>query len=253
MSIQRSINSAAPLPAPTRSERAEAAIGAALALLGTAVVAGWVFHIPGVVQVFPGLTAMVLNTALCFVLLGCCMALVALRPEWRRTAQALPAAVLLLAGLVVLQSALGADFGIDAPAFHRWLSPDSARSGRMSVFTATAFVAASLAALLAMRPSRPGRDTLALAFATVAGAVGVVALLGHLVELDLVYAQYSTNLVAVHTAVGLVALSAGLWLRMLREGRVHLWQRLAVQDRITLAAAAILTLAALATAVIGFP
>src|SRR5882672_10667764 len=252
MSIQRRINSAAPLPAPSRSERAEAAIGAVLVLLGATVVAGWIFRIPGVVQVFPGLTAMVLNTALCFILLGCCVALRASRPEWRRAAQVLAAAALLPAGLVVLQFALTADFGIDAPAFHRWLSPDSARSGRMSVFTAVAFVMASLSALLAMRPSHRGRDTLALALATAAGAIGVVALLGHLVDLDLVYARYSLNLVALHTAIGLVVLSAALWLRLLREHRVHFWQRLAVQDRITLAAAAILTLAALAAAVIVF-
>jgi diguanylate cyclase (GGDEF)-like protein/PAS domain S-box-containing protein len=66
------------------------------------------------------------------------------------------------------------------------------------------------------------------------------------------YARYPLGLVALHTAVGLVALCIALWLRFLSEGRVHFWQRLNVQDRITFAAAAMLTLTSLAAAVIVF-
>ena len=254
MSIQRSTNPTAllPDPAPNASERAEAAIGAALALLGAAVIVGWIFRIPNVVQVFPGLTPMVLNTALCFVLSACWVALGALRPEWRRAASLFAAAALLLSGAVVLQFALGADLGIDCPEFHRWLTPDRPYPGRASVFSAVAFMTASLSVLLALNRSRPDADTLALAFATVTGATGVLALLGYLVELHVVYARYALGRVALHTAIGLVALSAALWLRLLRERRLHFWERLAVQDRITFASAAVLTLTSLTAAVVVF-
>jgi diguanylate cyclase (GGDEF)-like protein/PAS domain S-box-containing protein len=236
-------------PGPGGNRRAEAAIGAGLALLGAAVAIGWILRIPVLVQVSHGLTPMVLNTALCFVLSGMAV-LASLRPQWRRAVQALASGLLALSAAVTLQYAVGADFGIDAPALHRWLSPDIAvHPGRMSAFTGIAFIAASLGMLLATGPSRGGTDTLALAFATVTGAVGALALLGYLFELNLVYARYALGLVALHTAAGLLALCAALWLRFVRERRVHFWKRLAPQDRITLASATILTLVALAVAV----
>jgi diguanylate cyclase (GGDEF)-like protein/PAS domain S-box-containing protein len=229
---------------------AVAAIGAVLAPLGAIVGAGWVLRAPALVQVLPGLTPMVLNTSVCFVLSGAWLTLAALRPDWRAAARILSAALFALAMAVTLQYVMGADFGIDAPALHRWLPSDNnLHPGRMSAFTGLAFIAASLAMLLATGPSRPRNDSLALALATVTGAVGVLALIGYLFELHLVYARYPLGLVALHTAIGLVALSLALWLQLLREGRVHSWNRLAPQDRITLASAAVLALAMLAVAV----
>ena len=229
---------------------AGSAIGAALALLGGAVAAGWLLRVPVLVQVLPGLTPMMFNTAVCFVLSGVSLLLAALRPDWRRAVRVLPAGLLALAAAVTLQYVVGADFGIDAPALHRWLPSDNnPHPGRMSAFTGSAFIAASLSLLLATGPSRPRTDSLALALATATGVIGALALVGYLFELHLVYARYPLGLVALHTATGLVILSLALWLHLLREGRVHFWDRLAVQDRITLASAAILTLATLAVAV----
>jgi diguanylate cyclase (GGDEF)-like protein/PAS domain S-box-containing protein len=229
---------------------AVAAIGAALALLGTGVAAGWLLRVNALVQVLPGLTPMVLNTAVCFVLSGVSLALATLRPGWGRAVRILSAALLALAAAVTLQYVSGADFGIDAPALHRWLPSDNnPHPGRMSAFTGLAFIAASLAMLLATGPSRPRNDALALALATATGAIGVLALVGYIFELHLVYARYPLGLVALHTAIGLIALSLALWLQLLRDGRVHFWNRLAPQDRIALASAAVLALSMLAVAV----
>jgi diguanylate cyclase (GGDEF)-like protein/PAS domain S-box-containing protein len=237
-------------PGPGGNRLAGAAIGAALALLGAAVAAGWLLRVPALVQLLPGLTPMVLNTAVCFVLSGVSLMLAALRPDWRRAVRVLSAGLLTLAAAVTLQYFAGADFGIDAPALHRWLPLDNnPHPGRMSAFTGFAFIAASLAMLLATGPSRPRNDSLALALAAVTGVIGALALVGYLFQLHLVYARYPLGLVALHTALGLVALSLALWLHLQRGGRVHFWNRLAAQDRITLASAAILTLATLAVAV----
>jgi diguanylate cyclase (GGDEF)-like protein/PAS domain S-box-containing protein len=237
-------------PGPDANKLAGAAIGAALALLGASVATGWLLRVAALVQVLPGLTPMVLNTAVCFVLSGISLALAALRPDWRRAVRILSAALLALAAAVTLQYVMGADFGIDAPELHRWLPSDNnPNPGRMSAFTGLAFTAASLAIMLAAGPSRPRNDSFALALATVTGVVGTLALVGYLFELHLVYARYPLGLVALHTATGLVALSLALWLHLLREERVHFWNRLATQDRITLASAVILTLATLAVAV----
>ena len=236
--------------APGASGRAGAAIGAALALLGAAVAAGWVLRVAALVQVLSGFTPMVLNTAVCFILSGAWLMIATLRPEWRRTAWVLAAGLLSFAGMVTLQYAVGADFGIDAPALHRWLPSDyNPHSGRMSAFTGLAFIAASLAMLLATGHPRTQNDSLALALATLTGAIGALALVGYLFALHLVYARYPLGLVALHTAMGLGALSLALWLHLLREGRVHFWNRLVPQDRITLGSAAILTLVTLAVAV----
>jgi len=235
-------------PGPGGNRLAGAAIGAALALLGAAVAAGWLLRDPALVQVLPGLTPMVLNTAVCFVLSGIWLVLAALRPDRRRAARIVSAALLAVAAAVTLQYAVGADFGIDAPGLHRWL-PSSGSPGRMSAFTAIAFIAAGLAMLLSAGISRPRVDSIALALASLVGAIGVLALVGYLFELHLVYARYPFGLVALHTAAGLVALSVALWLQLLDEKRVSFWKKLAPQDRITFASAAILTLVALAVAV----
>jgi len=235
---------------PGASRRTEAAIGTALVLLGVAVAAGWVLRAAALVQLLPGFTPMVLNTAVCFILSGAWLMIATLRPEWRCAEWVLAAGLLGLAAAVTLQYAVGADIGIDAPALHGWLPSDNnPHPGRMSAFTGIAFIAASLAMLLATGPSRSRTDSLAVALATVTGVIGVLALVGYLVELHFVYARYPLGLVALHTATGLVALSLALWLQLLRAGRVPFWNRLAAQDRITFASAAILTLATLAVAV----
>jgi len=248
MSLQPSTNLPATPSGTGGSKLAGAAIGVVLALLGGSVAAGWLLRIPTLVQVLPGLTPMVLNTAFCFVLSGVWLVLAALRPDRRRALRALSAGLLTLAAAVTLQYAAGADFGIDAPALHRWLPP-SGSSGRMSAFTGIAFIVASLAMLLSTGISRPRSDSIAFTLASLVGGIGALALVGYLFELHLVYAHYPFGLVALHTAAGLVALSVALWLHLVREARVPLWRRLAVQDRITLASAAILTLVALAVAV----
>jgi diguanylate cyclase (GGDEF)-like protein/PAS domain S-box-containing protein len=231
------------------NRRGEQVIGAALALLGAAVAAGWLMHIRTLVQLATGLAPMALNTAVCFVLSGAWLMLGASSPDRPRPARFVAGALLALSAAVTLQYVLGIDFGIDAPGLHGWLPAGSAYPGRMSALTGAAFIAASLAMLLAMRPSHPGRDTLALALTTLTGGIGVVALLGYLFELHLVYASFPLGLVALHTGAGLIAVAVALWLRLVRERRVHFWQRLAAENRITLASATILSLVVLAVAV----
>jgi diguanylate cyclase (GGDEF)-like protein/PAS domain S-box-containing protein len=255
MPLQPSTNPQGPSPGRPGLDGgrlADAAIGVVLAALGGSVAAGWLLRVVPLVQLFPGAAPMVLNTAICFVLSGAWLALAALKPERRGAARALAGVVLVFAAAVSLQYAFGADFGIDAPDLHSWLPSSTAFPGRMSAFTGLAFIAAGLAMLLASARAHPRRDGLALVFATTTGAIGALALLGYLFELHLVYARYALGLVASRTAAGLIALSVALWLRLLREQRVHFWQRLAVQERITFASVTILTLTSLAVAVIVF-
>ena len=195
---------------------------------------------------------MVLSTGVSFALAGAWLAVTAPRTLRGGWPLALPAATCVISLVVLLEYAAGVDLGVDAPALHAWLPVDAQYPGRMSAFTAIGFLAAGVTMILEGRPAGPRTDVLALALATTSGAVGVLAMLGYLFELHLVYARYALGLIAVPTAIGLVVLGVALWLRLLGEGRIHFWEKFASEDRITFSAAAILSLTSLAAAVIVF-
>lgn len=236
-------------PEPGARKFAVAAIGAAIALFGAAAAAGWLLGIPALLLVASGLTPMARNTALCFALSGSWVVVAALRPTWRRTAGSLAAVLLVLAAAGMLQYPLGADFGIDAAELHRWLRATDLHPGRMSAFSSIAFVLAGVAMLLALRPPTPWGDALAALSASGTGIVGIAGLLGHMLQLHLIYAGYLFGIAALPTSVGLVALSVALWLHLVRGRRVRFWSGLPVHDRITFASAAILMLVSLAAGV----
>ncbi len=229
--------------------RAPALVGGALTVFGASVVAGWLWRHPVAFQRAPDLPPMVLNSGVCLVLAGGWLLVATLRPDWKAATRVLAALLFVVPAVIALQYAVGADFGIDAAALHRPFDPDQAHPGRMSLFTAGAFAMASLAMLLVAAPARAGRDALALGLASGTGLAGVLALLGYLLELHLIYGRPPFGLTALDSAIALIALSLALWFHLVRARRVRFWERLAAQDRITFAAAAILTLVSLAVGV----
>ncbi len=227
----------------------ELVIGAMLAGVGALVAVSWVARFRFPLEIVPGFAPMVLGTALCFIVAGGWFWAL----ERGRAAAAVLAALLTaFAGAVIAQYALGLNLGIDADAVHRWLLPDAAHPGRASAFTALAFAMAGIAMLLGLLRPRPAVDTAAVVLASGPALVGVSALVGYLIELHLVYAGYTLGVVAMHTAIGLIALSGGLWLSLLRRGRVPFWTRLRPEERITFASATVLGLVSLAVAVAVF-
>jgi diguanylate cyclase (GGDEF)-like protein/PAS domain S-box-containing protein len=231
---------------PRRRRGGEIAIGTLLAAVGTVVAWAWLARAPAPLQLLPGFTPMVFSTALCFVFAGLALALAGAE---RTAAAVLAALVTVTAGAVLLQYALGIDLGVDAAAIHRWLLHDAPYPGRMSGFTALAFLAGGSCLLLALGRSGRGRDRLALVLASVPGLIGAAAIIGYLIELHLVYAGYVFGLVAMHTAAGLIALCVALWLILVRTGRAHFWNALRTEERITFSAAAVLSLVSLVVAV----
>jgi diguanylate cyclase (GGDEF)-like protein/PAS domain S-box-containing protein len=231
------------------SRIAEIAIGAALALLGAAVVGGWLIRGPALIQLLPGLRPMVLNTGLSFALAGGWLMASAARASRPRLARGLAAAVLVLSAVQLLQHALRADFGVDLADLHRWMQAGAVYPGRMSLAAATAFLLAGLAMLLTEADSRPWSDALAMLCASGTGVTGVLSLLSYLLELHLIYPRYAVDVAALDAAAALVALSVALWLNLVRRQRVRFWNRLPAAERITLASAAILSLIALAVGV----
>ena len=161
------------------------------------MLAGWVFDVTLLKTVVPGWTAMVPNTALCFILSGTAL-------FWGGRAAVPPAgAVALIGYLTVAEYLFGVDLAID-----RLLPfPDALR---MAPTTAASFSLLGTACLtLERQPSRAQ----ALAFAAM--LIALLGGLGYLLRAEQVFevgGLYTT--MAIHTAFTMLVLGAGvLWRR----------------------------------------
>jgi signal transduction histidine kinase len=185
-------------------------------VIGAAVLAGWAIVSPGLRHSVPGLFAMKANTALCFVLAGVSLWLqVAVRvgsgepARTHRLGRACAAVVVLVGGLTLAQYLLGRELGVDQALL---ADPAGAVSspwpGRMAPNTATCFLFAGLALLLldvkARRGIRPAEPLM-----VAAGAIGLLALIGHAFGVPALYVFSASTLMGAHTAGCFLALFVG--------------------------------------------
>jgi len=175
--------------------------GLLVAFLGALVLVGWIFNVPVLKSVVPGLATMKVNTAIGFISLGFSVWLSQSESNrYRRTAVVLAFLPVVL-GSAVMAEYLGRwNFGID-----EFLFPDpvlmalSPFPGRMSLMTATNFVLLGGAMLLPRK--RPGlARTTADLFGVTASLVGFIACAGYIFEAPALYRVSVFNSMAVHTA-----------------------------------------------------
>ena len=193
---------------------------------------------------------MVLNTALSFVLAA--FALLAPHRDpalYRRATIFYGSALGLLAALVLAEHIFHVDLGVDWTRLHAWL-PDSNRNpGRMSAATAAAFLMTGAALILATRAHNRWMGTAVRVLTLLVGAIGVLGLIGHIVQAELLFPQYWFAPLALHTAGGFVLLCIALWLRWQRFD----WGRQAHfardDDRIAFVGAIVLVATALGAAI----
>ena len=227
--------------------------GATLVLLGSLVVLGWFSQISVLVRVLPGYTPMVFATALSFVLAGGALLLSASdsRGYWRSASSA-GAALVILSALVLFEHGSGADLGLDWRSLHAWAREISANPGRMSPATGVAFLMAGAALILANGTRHRWLVNAAGILALGVAVIGALGLAGHLVSAQLLFPQYWFAGVAVHTAVGLLVLSIGLWSewRRLQSSRGQFFVR--DDDRITFVGASVLIVTALGAGIATF-
>ena len=194
-----------------------AAASALLVIVGSMVVAGWIFDIPALKSVSPDWVSMKANTAVCFVLTG--LSLWCLRDEQasqrvRRLGHACAALVTLVALLTLGEHLLAVDFGIDQLLMQQpAATADPGMPGRMSSSTAFAFLLTALALLGLDWKNRQGYRPV-LAFALVTAVIGLLALVGYIYGVKSLHAFSPFSSVAVHTAALLIVASVGiLWAR----------------------------------------
>src|SRR5512133_2116164 len=201
-------------------ERGSRAAGAAVALLGLAVLAGWLFGIERLTNPAQ-LLSMKPNTALSFVLLGVALALASIgappvRRAWRVTLALFAASL----GMLSMIEYVWRDLGVDQLLF-RDTSSAFTPPGRMAFLTALSVLAlGSALAMIDVRLAGGHRPSEWLAMATL-----LVALIGATdYALDW---QPDLTRIAIHTVIGFLVLSAGVMAARPDEG----WMRTLTSER----------------------
>jgi len=181
----------------------------ALLLLTSVVMLGWVLKITPAVRVQPHYAPMVFNTAFCFALAGTALLLPYTKAASRAT-NVLGVALVLLSGLALAPRTSGIDLRVDWVSLHAWLRNSSSTLSRTGDADASAFLVAGLALIFSARRRYRWME-IALHILTFAvGAIGVLGLVGYLINAQLLFPGYWFSGVTIHTAVGLVVLAAGL-------------------------------------------
>ncbi len=177
------------------------------ALLGIAVVVAWHVHIPAILQLYPGYTPMVYNTALCFVFCGA--AFVALHRE-RKQLAILPAALMGVAGiLTAFQYLFDANLGIDEWFVSHSITGEATDPGRMAPNTVACFLLSSAALLLLSCCRRAWVPMAAAVMGCATGAIGLNSIIGYATGLRIAYCWGLLTPMALNTALGMFLAGAG--------------------------------------------
>ncbi|HEY4379009.1 MAG TPA: PAS domain S-box protein [Acidobacteriaceae bacterium] len=180
--------------------------GGVAIVLGVGVIVGWCVGSAFLKSVVPGMPVMKFNTAICFVLMGLALLLLARMDatgfsRWvAGIGQACAATVIAVGLLALLEDGFGMNLRID----ELFVRDTSVNPGRMVPLTAIAFVCMGTAVLLLHRFGRKG----AFASQTMAAIGNLFGLWG---VLDILLSPVvSSSGIAAHTALGLWILSFGV-------------------------------------------
>lgn len=169
--------------------------------LGVLVILGWIFNIPQLKTVLPGLASMKFNTALCFFCLG--VGLYSLNKAGR-IRKICSTFVLLLCTLTLAQYIFNVNFYIDEFVFIDVAS--SSLPGRMAPATAVNFILLSAGQLLFVQYNFV---RLLKVCAAIVLTSSFFAVLGYAYNVKALYTLGAYNSMALHTAVGFLVLSLG--------------------------------------------
>ncbi|MCC6614150.1 MAG: PAS domain S-box protein [Anaerolineae bacterium] len=183
--------------------RAPRFIGIAIIALGVLVLLGWIFNVPALMSVLPGLATMKFNTALLFLFSGIALVNVKANNPYTRIFAGL---VVLIAGLTLAEYVLDWNLGIDELVVRdaATLAAGGADPGRMSLMTALSFLVLGTSMLLKKRP------LLAQGLTILGFVVALLALVGYLYGVEALYAILPYSSMALHTASAFAFLSLGI-------------------------------------------
>jgi PAS domain S-box-containing protein len=182
--------------------------GGAVAGLGAAVLVAWHLHFIPLIQVLPGRTPTHRMTALGLFLGGMGLVFAAVNRRW--AAGFCAALLLAMAGMVLAEYVLGANFGFDELLGRDYLNVLTSNRGRMSPVSALCYLAIGLPLLImARRRPRPPASSIVGIFGSMLMAVGTVSALGHMLGFLETYGWSQFTRMSPFTSAGVAALAAG--------------------------------------------
>lgn len=208
---------------PEESVRPATALSSCAALLtvalASAVLLGWVFDVPALKEITPGLATMKANSAVAFILLGIALWLGRSSPPNDasrssltriRIGQACAAAGTLIGALTLAEYVFGWNLGIDQLLFRDVVrSPGVSYPGRMAPNTALSFVLVGTALLtLDVRTRRGFRPAELLTM--IAALISFLALMGYLYGVKSLQGIGPYSSMAFHTVLTFLLLCSGI-------------------------------------------
>jgi two-component system cell cycle sensor histidine kinase/response regulator CckA len=183
--------------------------GYLLVSLGAVVLVGWLTRISPLLTVLPGRIAMKPNTALGFLCAGVSILMLMRRNYGRRqrlVGLAFAAIVFALGLLTIIEYGLHVDLRIDQLLFKdpwQWLYP-----GRMAPISAINFCLVGLSLFLLSLSPKQARWPQILSLLT--GLSALLAIVGYLYGVPLLYGSVRYTSMALHTGVGFLLLSVSI-------------------------------------------
>ncbi len=191
--------------------------------IGLVVLLGWYLDILTLKSVLPGLTAMKVNTAVCFILCGLSLLLFQVKPaivlaSYLKQTSAL--IVIIVGALTLCEYLFGWDLGIDQLLYKELsASTDSSLPGRMAFITALNFLLVGLSLLLLYRAKLLRTSQ---AFLLIVVFNSLLALMGYVYGVESLYGIYFYSAMAIHAAMLFVILAAGILCLRPEQGLMEL-------------------------------
>lgn len=181
-------------------------------LLGILVLVGWYTDNVRLIQVLPFFVPMQYNTALGFLLSG--IGLLAALKNKKIIGYILFFIVGIMGLLTLLEYLLKVNFGIDQLLMEHYITVETSHPGRMAPNTALCFLLTAIAMILSIRTGHKKIQVSGVIGSLVFG-LGIVAFVGYLINMEVTYGWGKLTKMAVHTALGFIAMGIGITLHSL--------------------------------------
>jgi len=191
----------------TKYESGVRAGAGALIVLGLSVLIGWTAKLTPLLTVLPGRISMKPNTAFCFLFAGLAIFNLTRQAATRASrirAMLFAIVVIALGALTLFEYGIGRDLGIDQLLFKDPIQFPF--PGRMAHITALNFLLAGVSLLLLARSESQATTSQLLSLLT--GLSALLAIIGYLYGVPLLYGSIRYTSMALHTGLGFLILSA---------------------------------------------
>ena len=228
-------------------------LGLALLGLGLIVMSGWLLQIRSMVEIRVGFVAMVFNTALCFALAGLALALPGLLQKQLKLIQSSVGILLFcLCGLVLIEHLFDINLHIDWGFLHTWLHDGNTRPGRLAPNTALGFMCTGFGLFLLNRIDNRAKELCFQILIFFILGIGLTGLIGYLLSPDQLFGWARSARMAIHTAIGMIAIGVALWTNWHHANSRHMQRFFQLDEKISFMSAAILCVATLTAGLTGF-